>query len=557
MRNNFMHYLWVVMMAFVMVACGGGGEAESNSNSGSGSDSGSETPTNPEAKDPTFLEFKLTVGANSGVLENDVRCSISNAKQTITSSNVKTKVPIAPGTTLVPSFKVNENHKVYVDGKEQRSGITPQNFSSPIAYKVVNENGVEATYIVTIKFTFSGLPIVSIQTSNGGNIMSKDYWVDATISIDGGSQFASLEPTKIQVAGRGNSTWSTPNNSKVNPPQTPKNPYKIKFEKRTEILGMPKHKRWVLLANKMDKTLLRNDIAFYLGKQTSLGWTPKGYHVELVLNGVHVGNYYLCEQIRIDKNRVNINEMKPKNELTASDDITGGYVLEMDTYCDEKFKFQSNIAVPLTTNGSNIGSNTLKVNIKFPDEDDISNDQYIYIQKFFHDAEKALYSSEWLDPEKGYKNYFDVQSFVDLYLVSELIYHHEWKWPKSTYLHKDKGGKLVAGPMWDYDYDTFTKRKVWYCRYYMWYPRFFEDPEFVSLLKKRWAELYPKFRGAIQYMSTMKSKLTVSAEKNYAIWTNFSGPNGEGGFTFEQAVDKIQDRFTERIEWLNQEIPNL
>lgn len=246
MRNNFMHYLWVVMMAFVMVACGGGGEAESNSNSGSGSDSGSETPTNPEAKDPTFLEFKLTVGANSGVLENDVRCSISNAKQTITSSNVKTKVPIAPGTTLVPSFKVNENHKVYVDGKEQRSGITPQNFSSPIAYKVVNENGVEATYTVTIKFTFSGLPIVSIQTSNGGNIMSKDYWVDATISIDGGSQFASLEPTKIQVAGRGNSTWSTPNNSKVNPPQTPKNPYKIKFEKRTEILGMPKHKRWVL-----------------------------------------------------------------------------------------------------------------------------------------------------------------------------------------------------------------------------------------------------------------------------------------------------------------------
>ena len=554
MQKNVLRTLWSLMMVVMFAACGGGDDSTSNnSNSGSGSGSNSgQTNQNPDAKDPVFLEFKLSGSGNSTYLYSDVKCSISNTKYEITGKNVKTKAPICAGTTLTPSFKVNDNHKVYVENKEQKSGITPQDFSKPIQYRVVNENGKEAIYTVSITFNFTGLPIVSIRTKNGGDIVSKDYWVDATISINGGTEFESLDLTNIQVSGRGNSTWSG------NPKD--KNPYKFKFEKRTEVLGMPKHKRWVLLANKMDKTMLRNDIAFFLGKQTSLGWTPKGYHVELVLNGKHKGNYYLCEQIRIDKNRVNINEMKPKAELTDADDITGGYLLEMDTYWDEQYKFQSNIAVPLVgPNGAltDNSTNTLKINVKAPDADDMSSKQFAYIQKYFHEAETALYSKNWLDPATGYKNYYDIQSFIDLYLVSELIYHHEWKWPKSTYLHKDKGGKLVAGPMWDYDYDTFTKRKEWYCRRFMWYPRFLEDPEFKALLKERWRVLYPKFRTAIAYMSKMKAKLAPSAEKNYAIWTNFSGPNGEGGFTFEQAVDKIQDRFTERIEWLNSEIPNL
>ncbi len=548
MQKSILRTFWYLLVVVMLVACGGGEDPSSNnSNSGSGSGSNSgETNHNPDAKDPVFLEFKLTAGGNSAYLESDTKFSISNAKFTLKANNIKTKAPICVGTTLTPSFKVNSGHKVYVEGKEQRTGISPQDFSKPLEYRVVNENGKEAIYTVTATFTFTGLPIVSIKTKNGGDIVSKDYWVDATISINGGTEFESLDLTNIQVSGRGNSTWGNP-----------KKPYKFKFEKRTEVLGMPKHKRWVLLANAMDKTMIRNDVAFFLGKQTSLAWTPNGYHVELVINGKHRGNYYLCEQIRIDKNRVNINEMKPKAELTDADDITGGYLLEMDTYWDEQYKFRSNIAVP--SNGDAEGNTmyTLPVNVKAPDADDISSKQFAYIQQYFHEAEKALYSDNWLDSANGYKNYYDIQSFVDMYLVAELIYHHEWKWPKSTYLHKDMGGKLVAGPMWDYDYDTFTKRQVWYCRKFMWYPRFFEDPEFKALVKKRWAELYPKFKTAITYMSDMKNKLAPSAEKNYAIWTNFSGPNGESGFTFEQAVDKIQDRFKERIEWLNSEIPNL
>ena len=96
---------------------------------------------------------------------------------------------------------------------------------------------------------------------------------------------------------------------------------------------MPKHKRWVLLANWMDRTLMRNRVAFKLGECTQLDWTPRGEYVELVLNGKHLGNYLLCEQIKVDENRVNIAEIDAESE-----DVSGGYLMELDTYFDVLMK---------------------------------------------------------------------------------------------------------------------------------------------------------------------------------------------------------------------------
>ena len=83
---------------------------------------------------------------------------------------------------------------------------------------------------------------------------------------------------------------------------------------------MPKHKRWVLLANWMDRTLLRNDVAFEMARRV-MDWAPRGQFVELYLNGVHQGNYYLCEQIKVDKNRVNIDELDKKMDSIADNSI--------------------------------------------------------------------------------------------------------------------------------------------------------------------------------------------------------------------------------------------
>ena len=487
---------------------------------------------------PVIREFYFLYTNNVRMLNGDISCIICEDDVITNVAAVRPKRVICSGSKLIPTFKVGEGHKVYVAGEEQTSGVSEQEFAGPVCYKVVNGAGEEREYVVSLKFESSKLPIVQIETAGHQSIASKKDWVGATISIDGGEEFDDLELCDVQIAGRGNSTWLYD-----------KKPYKLKFGSKTEVLGMPKHKRWVLLANYIDKTMLRNDVAFYLGKQTSLAWTPRGYHVELVLNGDYRGTYYLCEQIKIDKNRVNITEMDPDSE-----DVTGGYLLEMDTYTpdDDETRFYSKRRAAT--------GDYIPVKIKDPEAADLSEAQFDYIKGYFHAFEDALYGSDWLDAEKGYKNLIDVDSFIDIYLVSELIYHSEWGHPKSSYMHKNNnGGKLVSGPMWDYDWTTFTKRTGWYCRYTLWYNRMFQDPEFVTLLKQRWTELYPKFYSAIDYMREMRDKLSFSAEMNYNVWDPAmpNSPNGEGSMTYYQAVDKIIDRYTERIEWLNSEFSKL
>ena len=139
----------------------------------------------------------------------------------------------------------------------------------------------------------TGLPVVYVDTEDEKEVVSKEDYLKAVFKINGMGRFGDLEEVPCSVRGRGNTTWTWP-----------KKPYLIKFDKKQSIFGLPKHKRWILLANFMDRTLMRNLIAYKVGSMTSLDWTPHCQSVELVMNGKHVGNYLLIEQIRADSNRV-------------------------------------------------------------------------------------------------------------------------------------------------------------------------------------------------------------------------------------------------------------
>jgi hypothetical protein len=152
--------------------------------------------------------------------------------------------------------------------------------------------------------------VVFINTQNGTEITSKEIWTPGTMSIMCSGAFEDFPESEIEIRGRGNTTW-----------YWPKKPYAIKLGSKARIMGMPKHKRWVLLANFMDRTMLRNRIAYKAAQQTSLAWTPRNEIVELVFNGKHMGNYMLIEQIKEDENRVNVSK-------------DGGYILELDFHFD-------------------------------------------------------------------------------------------------------------------------------------------------------------------------------------------------------------------------------
>ena len=430
--------------------------------------------------------------------------------------------------TLIPSFE--SEGEVYVGDQLQTSGVSAQDFSKEVVYTVVCDNA-RIDYKVNLR-NFTGLPVMVINTADGRPITSKEDWKDATISIYGAGRFDNLAECAVEVKGRGNSTWGYD-----------KKPYALKFPSKTSVLGMPKHKRWVLLANTMDRTMMRNRVAYHVAEQTSLAWTPRTEYAEVILNGKHIGNYLITEQIRIDKNRINITEMEPGD--ISGEAITGGYVFEMDFHFDNVNQWWTPQGFPSS--------------ISFPDEEDIVPEQIEWAKNYFNEVERVIFDGGFADPEKGYAAYIDPQSFVDYWIVYELCINHEIANPGSVYLHKDRGGKLTAGPIWDFDWGTFSyaaspaaEGKL-FMTHAIWYRRLFQDEAFKALAKRRWKELYHKFVAIGDFILEEYDYLGESAKKNFAIWNpaTTGNVNGDVYLSFDEAVERMHTIYTERVEHLN------
>lgn len=383
----------------------------------------------------------------------------------------------------------------------------------------------------------TGLPIVFINTPGRADITSKKDWMEnASITIKKADGSIDYCDDALQIRGRGNSSWTMP-----------KKPYALKLSDKAEILGMPQHKRWILLANWMDRTLMRNAIAFHISSLTGLEWTPHGECVEVVLNGKHIGNYYLCEQIKVDKNRVNITKMKETD--TDGEAVTGGFLVELDTHFDEINKFKS-------------ATKSLPYMFKDPDETLLQPAQFSYFENYINAMEEKLYSNDWL-ANREYANYMDLTSFVDWWFVHELMMNDEPAHPKSCYMHKDRAGKLKAGPVWDFDYSTLTPNEIsiWIAKSDLYYERLFSDPEFVTLVKERWAMFKTKFDTVPEYIRSVASKIKVSNEINYNMWPlseHTSGSvNSDKDLSFDEAIDRLIWSYMAKLSWLDTQINNM
>ena len=294
------------------------------------------------------------------------------------------------------------------------------------------------------------------------------------------------------------------------------------------------------MANYLDRTLMRNHIAFYLAQSEgiSLEWTPRGRFVEVVFNGKHRGSYYLCEQIKIDENRVNIHENEPE-------DIDGGYLLEWDVAYDEVNKFRTPVF-------------DFPVMLKEPDEEDLTPAQFDFIQEYICQTEEVLTQDNFA--ESGlYKERIDIDTFIDYWIINEVTGNGESNWPKSVYMYKDMEGKLKAGPIWDYDYATFGKA---YDDFHnlrsVWNRQLFQDPSFVQRAQERWALLRPEFEKALEEIDRSADLIRLSAEANEKLWPiGHSDVNGDETLSFQEAVDKMRNGLAERLEWIDAHIGEL
>ena len=470
-----------------------------------------------------LMSFKLrhTDEGNEALLDKTFSADIDDLTNKDTISFI---IPYLTNYKLKPFFMASSHKvKVYANDELITSEESVVDFTNPVTIRLEYGDAAPREYVVCLKN--SGLPIVVIDTPNGQAITSKSTWLErSSMTIyrpDGGIDYSS-GTDYMNISGRGNSTWSYS-----------KKPYNIKLNVKKAILGMPKHKRWCLLANYIDRTLIRNAVAFELAKMTSMDWTPNGRFVELVVNGKALGNYYLCEAIRIDNDRVNINEMGP-NDISG-EAITGGYLMELDSYYDADWKFKTSYF-------------KMPINMKEPDDDVINSYQFSYIKSYCNEAEKRLYNGSYND----FAEYFDMNTLVDWYILNEVIYNPEPKHPKSSYMHKDKNGKLRMGPAWDHDWETFTPHNSLVNKNAMWFGKLCTLPEFVKLLKERWNKLKKPFASVARFIEDTREEIRLSWQFNNSVWPTISnGVNGDVSLPYDQAVDRLKNSLQNRINSLD------
>ena len=387
----------------------------------------------------------------------------------------------------------------------------------------------------------STLPVLYIYTPDNTPVVDKENWIAESHAWLKDAEGVVTDLGALSIRGRGNSTW-----------QYAKKPYALKFEKKTSLVnGAAKDKRWNLLANYLDRTRIRNDIALELGRRLpGLRWTPKGDFVELVLNGVHRGNYYLVEHIKIAEGRVNIKEMKATDTSYETGSITGGYLLEMSLEYDEVNKFLTNPFPDLYyqsqyLHGGPGGTYQLPVMIKSPEEDVMVPEQLEYITNFINGLQGRIVGGDdtWM-------NDVDVDSFIEWMLVQEVVGNNEPVHPKSCYMYKDRNGVLVMGPLWDFDYHTFTSDysvgTVY--KYSIWYGYMLRYPAFARRLKALWPVVRAAFLDVRDnYFPAKAFSIMNSVDADLRMWPMTTTINGDESLEFVPAASRVMNNLRDRV----------
>ena len=391
--------------------------------------------------------------------------------------------------------------------------------------------------------SYSGtLPVLYIITEDHRNIDSKEeyihanWWFDA-MAIEGYESIGSPnEPLGMQIKGRGNYTWLSFN----------KKSFRLKLDTKQPIMGMNSNRHFCLLAHPDDHyAKLKNTVGFELSRRIGLAYTPAQEPVEVVLNGQYIGLYFLTEKIRIEKNRVNIEEQEDEETNPAL--ITGGWLLEIDNYSHEGL-----IYFRERNNGQNwydwiwFTSHSPEV---------LSTQQRQYIKQFLQTVNAAIYNpckiiNEW-------EQYINIDSLVCFYIIAEMMDNIE-AFSGSCYLYKHRGDstKLIFGPVWDFgqafgrlertDATNFEYFVYQECSFYThWIEEIAKYPHFQLVVRKHWREFYDSGFNGLDLDQFINDHVTQIRQAWYCDAKRWSGVN------IDREANRYKNYMYSKIAWLN------
>jgi hypothetical protein len=304
-----------------------------------------------------------------------------------------------------------------------------------------------------------------------------------------------------------------------------------------------------------------------------------------------MGLYALTEKLERDPHKINI-----KSINSGNDSISGGYILAIDKgSIKDKNRKSSKFDYDMTPDVTYTSFNSFRSNYdihgkkltippygppfhenkmletyfiyNYPNPEKINTSQKAYIQNYIYDFETALLSDNFVKGDSSYRKYIDVPSFVDYFLLNELCFNID-AYRLSTYMYKDKGGKLFMGPIWDmnigFDEGNRLPSNEWIINYnnhvqwdtwmlHFWYPRLIEDPYFKNQVKERWQKLRTKeftTEKLLGVIDTNVSYLTKNGvlDRNFKVWdSNMSS-------VYPAKIKRMKDFVTARADWMDKTI---
>ena len=422
-------------------------------------------------------------------------------------------------------------------------------------------------------YTPAAMPTMYIDCQTGYYGLNKASAADAVITIetpDGKTEYSGTAAIKL----RGNSSA-----------HQEKRPFKLKLDTKADLFGMGKNKHWVLLANWYDRTNLRNVLSYEMSGRLGM-WYCQSEWVELYYNGEYCGLYQLCESIRIDEERTDIFDWEEAAETVASlyakdhgmtaaeeeklavrltydltwvtkgtdgihdlqsyvdalnPDISGGYLIENDSYNDEPTKFTTKNGVMYMVTAPNTLSE--------------SRDMFRFVKNYFQSTEDAIFApGRRNDDGRHYTDLMDMDSFADFWFVNEFFKNGEILF-KSTFMSMDVGGKLVWGPVWDMDWaggnhvnlgEAGQNPEGWVHgggERQVWSRSLFTDPYMALLLWERFDKTVTDAMDAcIADLETYAGRLTEAAVRDNERW-NYPD-------SYKKEIDLFRTWITGRRQWM-------
>lgn len=394
----------------------------------------------------------------------------------------------------------------------------------------------DTTYVV--EGCSGTLPVLFINTDSAAAIVSKEeyihaqWWLDP-MGTDGVEPLGSFKhPLGMQIKGRGNSTWY----------QLEKKPYRLKFDEKHKILGMHSSRHWALQAQTLYWMGEMNDaLPFEIGRRMGMPWNPHMEPVEVVLNGDYIGLYFLTENVRVAKHRVNI--IGQSDFETDPEKVTGGWLLEIDNY-DHNIWF---------TEGN---GNPFWVTAHSPEQ--LSEEQRKYITDFLVEADSAIYLPD--KDNRLWEEYIDIDALAIYYIVQEVIDNPE-AFSGSCYMHKQfgEGTKLIFGPLWDcgssfyrwsrtYPFNEFIYENIpSYCRS-RWIGEIVKFPHFQERVRYHWRRFYEEVYPQMdEYMDQFVARIEAAGNADHERWPQY--PTSDN--ITQRLNEFCKPSFHKKVEWLN------